>query len=107
MISTLIAMLMMAPSPDAVATARRSYSACLSAFMKKSIKERMEQAEFDAALVPACAAQEQAFRSVVIAVDMAARIKRPDAEDNAKFEIEGLQANFKETFRDSTAEPST
>ena len=106
MITTLIAMLMMAPSPEAVAMARRNYSTCLGNFMKKSIHERIEEAAFDSGLVPACAAQETAFRSTIVAVDMAAGIKRADAEENAKLEIDDLQANFKATFRDSIA-PST
>jgi hypothetical protein len=106
MIATMLAMLMMAPSPEAVATARRTYSACLGNFMKKSIHERIEQAAFESGLVPACAAQEQAFRATLIAVDVAAGIRRPAAEENAKLEIDDLQANIKETFRDSIA-PST
>jgi hypothetical protein len=101
MISTVLAMLLMAPSPEAVALARRDYSRCLSDFMKKSVKERIEPTAFDAALVPACAAKEAAFRNVVISVDLAAGIKRAVAEEGAGFEIEDLQANVKETFRDS------
>lgn len=107
MISTLIAMMMLAPSPEAVAAARRTYSQCLSAYMKKSIHDRTDEAAFTAGLVPACATQEQAFRTTLIAVDTAAKIKPADAAENAKFEIDDMQANIKETFKDSIAEPST
>jgi hypothetical protein len=107
MISALLATMLLAPpSPSAIATARREYSACLSDFMKQGIKERIEAAAFDAGLVPACAAKEAAFRSVVIAADVAAGIKRTEAEGNAKFEIDDLQTNIKETFRD-TVTPKT
>jgi hypothetical protein len=104
MISALLAAMLLAPpSPAAIATARREYSACLAEFMKQGIRERMEPDAFDAGLVPACAAKEAAFRSVVIAADVAAGIKRADAEGNAKFEIEDLQTNIRETFRDTVA----
>ena len=98
MISSVLAMLMMAPSPAVIASARRDYSACLSEFTKKSITSRMEPPAFEAGLVPACAAKEAAFRAAVIEADMAAGIKRADAEEGASLEIEDLQANFKETF---------
>lgn len=107
MISTVLAMLLMAPpSPTVIATARRDYSSCLSDFMKKGVKEKMEAATFESGLIPACAAKEAAFRSAVVAADMAAGIKRAEAEGNAKFEVEDLQTNIKETFRD-TMTPKT
>jgi hypothetical protein len=101
MVSTVLAMLLMAPSPEAVALARRDYSRCLSEFMKKSVKENMTPDAFDAALTPACAAKEQVLRTTIVAVDMAAKIKRAEAEENAGFEVDDLQANIKEVFRDS------
>lgn len=101
MISSVLAMLMMAPSPAVIATARRDYSMCLADFMKKGIKDKMEPTAFEAGLLPACAAKETAFRTVVVAADVAVGIKRADAEENAKLEIEDLQINVKETFRDT------
>jgi hypothetical protein len=101
MISSVLAMLMMAPSPAVIATARRDYSMCLDQFMKKGIKDKMETAAFESSLVPACAAKEAAFRTVVVAADIAVGIKRADAEENARFEIDDIQANIKETFRDT------
>lgn len=102
MISAALAMLMMAPpSPAVVATARRDYSACLSDFMKKSVKDKMEVAAFESGLVPACAAKEAAFRSTLVAADTAVGIKRADAEEGAKLEIDDMQTNIKEMFRDT------
>ena len=101
MISTVLAMLMMAPSPAVIANARRDYSMCLDSFMKKGIKDKMEQAAFESGMVPACAAKEAAFRSVVVAADMAVGIKRADAEENATLEIDDIQLNIKELFRDT------
>lgn len=100
MISTVLAMLMMAPPADSVARARKEYSACLSGFMKKGLKDDMEDAAFEAGIAPACTAQEQKFRAAVIAVDTAAGIKRADAEEGAGLEVEDLLSNTKAMFKD-------
>ena len=109
MISSLIAMTLAAaapgPSPDAIARARKAYSACLSGFMKKSIKDGAEASAFETGLAPACATQEQAFRAAVISADTAAGIKRAAAEENAKFEIDDLLNNTKEMFKDAKSNP--
>ena len=100
MISSVLAlMLMAAPSPEAVARARNDYNGCLTALMNKSLKDDTTVDAFKASLGPACAAKEQAFRTIVIAVDTAAGIKRADADENAAFEIEDMVANTLETFR--------
>lgn len=100
MISSVLAlMLMAAPSPEAVARARNDYNACLTALLNKSLKDDTTVEAFPASLKATCAAKEQAFRNVVIAVDTAAGIKRADADENAAFEIEDMLANAVETFR--------
>ncbi|HEY0147562.1 MAG TPA: hypothetical protein VGB70_01015 [Allosphingosinicella sp.] len=102
MISSVLAMALAAAapgsSPDALARARKAYSACLTGFMKKSLKDKMEVDAFGTALGPACAAQEQAFRTAVISVDTAAGIKRAAAEENAGMEVTDMVANAKEMF---------
>jgi hypothetical protein len=107
MISSLLAMTLAAaapgPSPDAIARARKAYSACLTGFMKKSLKDKAEEAAFASGLSPACATQEQAFRTTVVAADTAAGIKRAAAEENAKFEIDDLLTNAREMFKDHQA----
>jgi hypothetical protein len=104
MISSLLAMTLAAaapgPSPDAIARARKAYSACLTGFMKKSLKDKAEETAFATGLTPACATQEQAFRAAVIAADTASGIKRAAAEENATFEIDDLLNNAKEMFKD-------
>ena len=104
MISSLLAMTLAAAapgsSPDALARARKAYSACLSGFMKKSLKDKAEDAAFESGLPPACATQEQAFRAAVISADTAAGIKRAAAEENAKFEVDDLLTNTKAMFKD-------
>ena len=101
MISSVLAMLMLAPPPaDTVARARKEYSACLSGFMKQSLKEKVEDGAFESGIGPACTAQETRFRSAVVAVDTAAGIKRAAAEENADLEISDMLANIKEAFKD-------
>jgi hypothetical protein len=107
MISSVLAMTLAAaapgPSPDAITRARKAYSACLSGFMKKSLKDGAEPAAFESGLAPACATQEQAFRTAVIAADTASGIKRAAAEENAKFEVDDILNNTKEMFKDYKA----
>ena len=102
MISSVLAMALAAAAPgspsDGLARARRDYSSCLSGFMKKGLKDKMDLDAFGAALGPACAAQEQAFRSAAISVDTAAGIKRAAAEENARMEVADMLANAKEKF---------
>ena len=101
--SALALMLLAAPSPEAVARARNDFNSCLTAQMKKALKEGAEESAFTTGLGPACAAKEAAFRATVISVDTAAGIKRADAEEGASFEIEDMVTNTKELFRDYKA----
>ena len=105
MISSVLAMTLAAAAPgasaaDSIARARKAYSACLSGFMKKSLKDKAEDAAFESGLAPACVTQEQAFRAAVISADTAAGIKRAAAEENAKFEVDDILNNTKEMFKD-------
>jgi hypothetical protein len=103
MISSVLALALAAaapgPSPDAIARARKAYSACLGGFLKKGLKDGMEEAAFEAAIGPACTAQEQAFRTAVIAADTAAGVKRATAEENAGSEVDDMLLNTKEGFK--------
>ena len=102
MISSVLAMALAAAapgsSPAAVIQARKAYSACLGAFMKKSVADKTEAAAFASGLGKACVAQEQAFRAASIAVDTASGIKRAEAEENAGMVVDDMIANTKETF---------
>ncbi|HEX8578006.1 MAG TPA: hypothetical protein VF655_00240 [Allosphingosinicella sp.] len=102
MISSVLAMALAAaapgPSPTGVIQARKAYSACLGAFMKKSVADKTEAAAFATGLGPACAAQEQAFRAASIAVDVASGIKRAEAAENAAMVVDDMVANTKDTF---------
>ena len=96
--SALALMLLAAPSPEAVARARNDYNRCITEHLKKSLKDGAEEAAFASGLAPACAAKETTFRSVVVAVDTAAGIKRAAAQENADFEVEDMVTTAKELF---------
>ena len=97
--SALALMLLAAPSPEAVARARNDYNRCLMEHLKKSLKEDAEETAFESGMAPACAAKQDAFRSVVVAVDTAAGIKRAAAQEGADMEVEYMVTNAKELFR--------
>ena len=99
MISSVLALAMLAQPAD-LPRVRKEYSACLTDFMKKSLKEKAEDSAFETGIAAACSAQEQKFRAIVIATDTAARIKRADAEENATIEINDKRANATEMFKD-------
>ena len=100
MISSVLALAMLAQPAADLPRARKEYSACLSGFMKKSLKDKVEEPAFESGLAAACSAQEQKFRAIVIATDTAAKIKRADAEENATLEITDMQTNTREMFKD-------
>lgn len=84
-----------------LATARTTYSRCLGSFTRAQVKERIDEAAFNAKLATACKAEEAAFRSASISTDVAAKISRATAERNADEEIGYIHENAVETFKDS------
>ena len=88
-----------------LALARTQYSKCLGAFARAQVKERVDEAAFTAKLATACKAEEAAFRSASISVDVAAKIARATAERNAMEEIGYIHENAVETFKASLPEP--
>jgi hypothetical protein len=101
MISAVLAMLVMAPpSADVINRARLDYTRCLRATMKTSLKEKIDVAAFEAAVVPACAAKAQVLRTAIVAADTAAGIKRTAAEENASADLEDILLNTRESYAD-------
>ena len=100
MISALLALMLAAPSPDALASARKEYNRCLTAYMKTSVDKKADEAAYESGLSGACGAKESAFRNASIAVDSAAGIRRASAEENADLEIKDMRTNSVELFKD-------
>jgi hypothetical protein len=102
MISQVLLVALLASAQGNLASARTSYSKCLGGFARAQIKEGVkEEAAFQAKLATACKAEEAAFRSASVATDVAAKIARATAEQNAKEEIGYIHENAVETFKGS------
>jgi hypothetical protein len=101
MISTVLAMMVMAPpSADVINRARLDYTRCLRATMKTSLKDKIDVAAFEAAAVAACAPKAQLLRTAIVAADTAAGIKRASAEENASADLEDILVNTRESYAD-------
>ena len=98
MISTLLALLLGPAQIDAVNRARTDYSRCVTTQMKTSLKERADEAGFQASLAAACGGKAQVLRSASIAADTSMGIKRADAEEGAQMELDDILLNAKENF---------
>jgi len=92
----------MAPAPTAnVDTTRAAFTKCLRDHMKKSLEDKMGEAEYEMAVKSVCGAERDAFRAAVVAADRAAGDK--NADDNAEMQIEDYHANFTDKFKDYSA----
>ena len=101
MISTALVLIFAALSMQASDTTRASREAfqrCLGTFVDGAIRANKTPDEFNAAFPQACAAEEAAFRRVIIARDTASRATRAGAEDAANLEVEDARFNFNERF---------
>jgi hypothetical protein len=107
MISSVLAMLLLAPSPQAIVHARKDYSSCLSNFRKEKAKEKLDLKAFETGMDAACTAKAQQLRNAIVAVDTAAGIKRAAAEQGAGDEIDMLRENIKEMFLNENPEPKS
>lgn len=101
MISQVLLIALMASAQGNLASARTSYSKCLGGFARAQVKEGVDEAAFTAKLGTACKTEEAAFRSASVATDVAAKIARATADQNATDEIGYIRENAVETFKAS------
>jgi hypothetical protein len=107
MISSVLALAMAASMQPADTTraAREAFTGCLRTYVDRSVSARMPVAEFTTVYPTQCSAQEQTYRTAVIARETASRISRADAEESAGLEIEDARTNFRDRF--DMAQPVT
>jgi hypothetical protein len=105
MISQVLLIALMASAQGNLASARTSYSKCLGAFAREQVKAGSDEAAFTAKLATACKSEEAAFRSASVATDVAAKIAKATAEQNATEEIGYIHENAVETFKASLPTP--
>lgn len=102
MISQVLALIMVttAAPADKINIARRAYANCLNALIKTELDAKTDVAGFDGKIAAACKSEETAFRNAIVTVDVAAGIKRSDAEGNATTEIGDFIGQTKESYKD-------
>jgi FlaG/FlaF family flagellin (archaellin) len=105
MISQVLLVALMVSAQGNIASARTGYSKCLGAFTRAQVKAGVAADAFQANVANACKAEEAAFRSASVATDVAAKIARATAEQNATEEIGYIHENAVETFKDSLEAP--
>jgi hypothetical protein len=106
MISQVLLIALLASAQGNLASARTAYSKCLGSFTRAQVKEGVAADAFQTKLATACKAEEAAFRAASVATDVAAKIARATAEQNAKEEIGYIHENAVETFKASLPEES-
>jgi hypothetical protein len=99
MISTVLAMMVMAPA-DVVNRARLDYTRCVQATLKTSLQQKMDLPGFETAAAEACAAKAKSLRTAIVAADTAVGIKRAAAEEGAGLELDDILTNAKENYSD-------
>jgi hypothetical protein len=98
MISQVLLVTLLASAQGNLAPARSTYTRCLGNVMRADLKVKTEPAAFTAKLAESCKAEEAAFRSASVAVDVAAKISRATADKNATEEITYIRENTAETY---------
>lgn len=83
---------------DPTIAPRRAFAGCLTKFVTDSLRKETAPAAFDAAVQQACASQETAFRSAMIAFDIKGGFSRAEAEENADFQVDDYLATTKDTY---------
>jgi len=99
MFSYLLAFAMFWAPPADGNEARKAYSRCLNDLVETNSQKRIPVEEFDPQVSTACAAKAQAFRSAMIAADVARGISRKSAEEGVDSEIVDFETAAKEDYR--------
>jgi hypothetical protein len=85
---------------DLMVKARDGYTGCLRKFVSESLDKKMDPADFNKALQPACEKQETAFRNAIIVADKADNMSDAEAQEDAQFQVEDFLDKFQNSYRD-------
>lgn len=83
---------------DPTTQPRDAYTACLRAFMNTSIRERMAEAAFTAALPQQCANEERAFREAIAQRERGYRTPAAEVEQIVTDELADARGNITQLF---------
>jgi len=95
---TMLALAAAAPSAGPSGQARKAYSTCIQKVIKAKTPDKLDGDAFTAAVKSACAAEEAAFTKSLIDYDVATGLKRADAEEGARLQVEDYLVNASETY---------
>src|SRR6218665_1913301 len=100
MISSVLAVAMTAymQPADTTRASREAFTSCLRTYVERATSSRTTPADFATAYPQQCTEQQPAFRTAIIAREVASRSSRADAEESANLEIEDARTNFSERF---------
>jgi hypothetical protein len=102
MFSLALIALVAAPA-DGMIQPRKAYEQCLQKLHESEIAQKSEATKFDAALGTACANQEAALKSAIIAHYVGMKTPRKEAEQSAADWVTDLQEGAKERYRSTLA----
>jgi hypothetical protein len=104
MISSALAMLLLAAAPNGAAQSREAYARCLKDVVKASVEKKLEAVAFDTALASACRDKETTFKINMVSSEVAMGIKRTVSEKGMADEIADYRNTAKEDFQAALAD---
>ncbi len=99
-----------AAAADGMAQPRKAYEQCMQKLVDSNLQEKVEPTKFEAAMAAACASQETALKSAIVAHYLGMKTPRKEAEQSAADWVTDLQEGAKERYRGAfttAATPST
>lgn len=104
MISSALALMLLAAAPNSATQSREAYARCLKEVVKTSVEKKLEAVAFDSALASACRDKETLFKTNMISADLAMGLKRASSEKAMSEEIADYRTMAKEDFKAALAE---
>ncbi|TFI57381.1 hypothetical protein E2493_15465 [Sphingomonas parva] len=95
---TTLALAAAAPSAAPSAQARKVYGACIQKVIKAKTADKLSGDAFTAAVKSTCANEEAAFVKSLVDYDVASGLKRADAEEGARLQVEDYLINASDTY---------
>jgi hypothetical protein len=104
MISSALAMLLLAAAPNTAAQSREAYARCLKDVVRTSAEKKLEAVAFETELASACKDKEATFKTHLLSADMALGMKRAASEKALAEQISDYRAMAKEDFQAALAD---
>ena len=103
----LVAAFAAAAPADGMAQPRKAYEECMRKLVDEELKAKSEQTKFEAAMATACATQEVALKSAIVAHYVGMKTPRKEAEQSAVDWVTDLKEGAKDRFKSTLAAAQT